>query len=247
MIDLSVQQQGGDKWNMSAVGGKQGLYSKTLSTELSKGQHTLKIIADGKTFKREISKTIAVIESLVKVEQQVDLIARTLTIKLVPNKSAINTDMLAIEATINQTGKQAFTQAVEKKGDEWVMVVNAPRQGSSKVVNFSIMATSIQGESVSPTVLPVTVDDRLFAAPKKRVIKQEVVTNKDDIDNKEPAKVDDEDEEEQEDEVEPVNWIKTSIIVVIINLILIAVGFFAYKYIKKQAAAKQDELLSRLD
>ncbi len=249
LMDISVKLEGGQKWKMSAVSGKQGLFSKTLGTELKKGRHTLKIVADGKTFKREISKTIEVIESLIAVEKQVDRAARRVVIKLIPNRLAINTEMISIEASISQLGKQTIIEMIEKKEGQWKLLVSQPKLGH-KMVNFSIIANTPEGQSITPTILPIIIDRRLFAAPKPKVSvikKDEKKLDATKIEKtSEEEKGEDLDDEELP-ELEPVNWLKTSIIVVIINILLIAAGFFGYKFIKKQAVDSQEALLSRLD
>ncbi len=250
LIDLSIFLEDGQRFKMTAVSGKQGLFSKTLGAELKPGRHTLKIIADGQTFKREVTRVIEVIDSLIAVKKQVDSILHKVTIELIPNSIAINTDMMTIEASISQLGKQTVKQVLEKKSGQWKLVVNEPETGASKIVNFSVIANTPQGKSISPVILPIVVNTGLFNAAKPKVPIIKLKKKK----TKKPAKIADKIEAEVEDEAdidkveaEPVNWVKTIIIILIINIILIAIGFFAYKYVKKQSATKQDQLLSRLD
>ncbi len=246
LMDISVTIDSTKKWPIPAVPSKQGLYSKTLKSVLKQGRHTLKVVADGKTFKREVAKTIEVIESLVAVEKQVDLAARIVLIKLIPNSLAINTEMMTIEASISQLGQQTISKVIEKKDGQWLLLVSEPKLGASKLVNFSIIANTPQGQSISPVILPIVIDGRLFNQPKPKVtvIKQSKEPNKVDQDEikKEP-----EDEGDDDIEEEPINWMKTSIIVLLTNILLIAIGFFGYKYIKKQSVSNQEALLSRLD
>jgi len=249
LIDFSIKLDKGKKFEMSAVKGKQGLFRKTLGEELTKGRHTLKLVADGKTFKREITKTIEVIESLIAMEKKVDPSAGTVTIKLIPNNLAINTDMMTIEAHISQLGKKTISKVIEKQAGQWEISINKPKPGNSKIVNFSVIANTKQGESISPAILPVIVNASLFEAVKPKAVAVIKIDNNKTEEEK-PKKVEkiaDEVEEKEVEDVEPVNWLKTIIIVVIINVLLIAAGFFTYKYMKKKAAVKQEELLSRLD
>jgi len=251
LIDLSITLDDGQKMKMSAVPGKQGLFSKTLASELKTGRHTLTVIADGKTFKRELSKTIEVIDSLIKVDKQIDLATEKVLINLTPNNLAINTDMMTIEASISQLGKETKSQELDKKGDHWQLSVAKPKQGS-KLINFSVIANTAQGQSISPSILPVVVNARLFNPPKPEpdVIKPA---------NKEQESLPIEKVEKKlkkqtnkvikavKSEEEPVNWGKTIFIVVVINVLLIAGGFFGYKFLKKKSVNNQEELLSRLD
>ncbi len=249
LIDFSIELDKGQKFTMTAVKGKQGLFRKTLAEELTKGRHTLKLVADGKTFKREITKTVEVIESLIAMEKKIDSIAGIVTIKLIPNDLVINTDMMTIEAHISQVGRQTISKIIEKQSGQWEISINKPGLGISKIVNFTVIANTKQGVPISPTILPVTVNASLFVPVKPIIPIIKVEKNKiEKEESKRPEKIEDEIEEEIEvEELEPVNWLKTIIIVVVINILLIAAGFFAYKFMKKQSAIKQEELLSRLD
>lgn len=238
LIDLSIKLEDGQKMKMSAVPGKQGLFSKTLASELKTGRHTLTIIADGKTFKRELSKTIEVIDSLIKVDKLVDLSTETVLIKLTPNRLAINIDMMTIEASISQLGKETKRQELDRKGDHWQISVSKPKE-DSKLINFSVIANTPQGQSISPSILPIVINTRLFNPPpaKPAVIKPENKKQEKNPIEKIEKKLNkemDEVIEEVEDEEEPVNWGKTIFIVVVINVLLIAAGFFGYKFLKKK-------------
>jgi len=246
LIELSVQQLGGLKWKMLAVKEKQGLFSVELGADLKKGRHIFTMVADGKTFKREVSKTIEVIESVIRVKKKVNINARTVTIELIPNELVVNTDMMSVEATVTQLGKDAEKRVIEKSAGQWLLIVEAAKNGGSKMVNFSIMANTVQGESISPDILPVVINEAMFVPLKisvNEVDKTEAV--KSEIKTIEKEK----DKEDKQEEIaeEPINWVKTSLFVAIANIIFIAAGFFGFKFFKKQAAMKQETLLSRLD
>ncbi len=250
LIDLSIFLEDGQRFKMTAVSGKRGLFRKTLGLELKPGRHTLKIIADGQTFKREITQVIEVINSLITVKKHIDPTLHKVTIELIPNKFAINTDMITIEASISQLGKQTVKQVIEKKSGQWKLLVNEPETGASKIVNFSVIANTPQGESISPVILPVTVNAALFRSAKPKVPDIKPAKKKPNklakIADKKAVEIVD-DKVVDNVEPEPVNWMKTIIIILMINIVFIAIGFFVYKYVKKQSAAKQDQLLSRLD
>jgi hypothetical protein len=248
LIDISVQVEGGEKWNMPAVVGKGGLFSVDIGKKLEKGRYDLKIIADGKTFKREVAKTIEVRGGLVTIEKQVDSTGRRVVIKLTPDVSVINASMMAVEATVSQIGKMPKTRVVEKKDGQWILSIEAPGQGGRKIVNFSIMANTIQGEAISPNVAPIVIDDSLFDKEiDKAPVDDPVQNDEGDSDEKSSPEKLEIDEDNDGDPEESVDWIKTSAIVVGINVLLIVLGFFGDKFMKKQSADKQEKLLSRLD
>ena len=251
LIDISIEQMDGEgnknKWKMMPVAGKEGLFSKTIDSVLAKGRYTITVVADGKTFERESVLTIEVVDSPVLVETDVNQNERTVRLTLIPDQAILNTEMMTIQATITQSGKDAVIQTVDKKQGQWQLEVNAPAEGRKKIVNFSIMARTVQGNSVSPDIKPVVIDDSLFA----KVVSEPVIKP---IEEEKVEKiVEDESNEEVEETVktveekEPVNWVKTSAIVIGINIVLISVIFFLFKYTKKKALDKQVQLLDRLE
>jgi len=247
LIDISAQLEGGTKWNILPAKNKEGFFRQSIGEGLKTGRHVLKILADGKTFKREFAHNIEVTESLIEVQKDVNLKDRTVTITVIPDKSIINVDMMAVEANISQVAKQSKSHEMQRMDDQWQMLIQAPKRGDSIIVNFSIMANTVQGRAISPNIPSLVIDDRLFDSnkPKQPVIearKNDKRTVKKVISDKP-----EQEPQEQVDEVEAVNWTKTSIIVVIINVLLILSGFFGFKYMKKQTAEKQEKLLSRLD
>ena len=249
LIDITIEQmdsQGSkNQWKMMPVAGKAGLFSKTIGPVLEKGKHTITVVADGKTFERESVLTIEVMDGPVVVETDVNQNERTVKLTLIPDKAILNTEMMTIEATISQSGKDAEIQVIDKKQGQWELVVNAPPEGGRKIINFSIMARTVQGNSVSPDIKPVVIDNSLFS---KVVSEQEIKP----IEEKAEEIVQDESNEDVEETVatveeeEGVNWIKTSAIVIGINIVLIIAVFFLLKYTKKKTLDKQAQLLDRL-
>ena len=251
LIDISIEQMDGEgnknKWKMMPVAGKEGLFSKTIDSVLAKGRYTITVVADGKTFERESVLTIEVVDSPVLVETDVNQNERTVRLTLIPDQAILNTEMMTIQATITQSGKDAVIQTVDKKQGQWQLEVNAPAEGRKKIVNFSIMARTVQGNSVSPDIKPVVIDDSLFA----KVVSEPVIKP---IEEEKVEKiVEDESNEEVEETVKtveekaPVNWVKTSAIVIGINIVLIIAIFFLLKFTKKKRLDKQAQLLDRLE
>ena len=107
------------------------------------------------------------------------------------------------------------------------------------------MARTVQGSSVLPNIKPIVIDNSLFS---KVVSEQEIKP----IEEKAEEIVQDESNEDVEEIVETVeeeegaNWIKTSAIVIGINIVLIMAIFFLFKFTKKKRLDKQAQLLDRL-
>ncbi len=268
LIDISVEVTDPkgrvNQWKMQPVKGKDGLFNKQINKKVAKGINTIKIIADGKTFQREYTKSIEIIESPVLLETETDMSLRTVKLKFFPVKTILDTEHMSIVATITQAGMDSETRTVEKKNGKWELIIDSPVDSAAKIINFSIMAKSLKGKSISPFVKPVVVDDNLF--PEKSLkpemiekpvqeIEQELSianNNKQQTKQKQRLEPVEEGSEDEEQEIEleqqtQVDWIITSAKVIIINVVLLTIGFFAFKYMRKKAAEKQAQLLSRLE
>ena len=247
LIDISIEaiNEQGQKisWKMKPVAGKAGLFSKTIKSVLGTGKHTIKVFADGKTFERESVLTFEVVDSPVVVEVDANQSERKVRLTLIPDQTVINAEMMTIQATITQSGKDTEILNIDKKKGQWELVVDAPAKGNSKIINFSVMARTVQGSSVSPNLKPVVIDDSLFTKVVSEPATKPVEKAKDE------EIVQDESNERTEeivDEKESVNWMKTSVIVIGINIFSIAAIFFIFKFLKKKAMNKQAQLLDRL-
>jgi len=247
LIDISVEQTDPlgvkKQWKMQPVPGKEGLFSQTIAANFAAGKHTIKIIADGKTFQRESIKTIKVVDSPIVVEKQVNQAEGTVTLKLIPDESLVNTNMMTVQAVINQTGKAVEKRIIEKIEGKWELVVAAPELEGSKVINFSVMAHTVQGLAISPDIKPVLIEDSLFSGVKAggveavAEVEPEIISELDVIAEEQPPVAED----------EAVNWGLTSAIALAVNSVLLVAGFFLFKFIKKKEQEKQQQLLGRLE
>ena len=249
LVDISIEQtdpQGAKKvWEMNPVSDKQGLFSQTIGATFGKGKHTIKIIADGKTFKREKIQTIQVVDSPIKIETEVNQEQRAVSLKLIADEKIINTEMMAVQVVISQIGKADENQVMEKTADGWGLVVAAPAPelGASKVINFSVMAKTLKGDSVSPDIKPFVIEDSLFPKveglvniPVEEVV--QVVESK--------IAVPENEEKGLPVEEESVSWGIVLAIVGGVNIVFIVAGFFLFKFLKKKGIEEQEQLLGRL-
>ncbi|MFW5442954.1 MAG: vWA domain-containing protein [Methylococcaceae bacterium] len=250
LIDISIvdSNEQGEKseWKMSPVSGKAGLFSQSIGGKLEKGKHTLKIIADGKTFKRESVRTFDVVTSPVQIETEVNVVARTVRLKLEADEAVINTKMMTVQAIISQSNKGTEHKEMEKINGTWVLEIAVPEQGGSRIINFSIMAKTVQGNPISLNVKPVVINESLFtkldveAKPEISPPEMENTEEEVELNGGEPE------DEIIVEEKAGINWVKTSLIVVGMNVFFITVGFFGFKFMKKKMAEKQEKLLDRL-
>ncbi|NOR70766.1 MAG: hypothetical protein GQ532_13910 [Methylomarinum sp.] len=248
LVDISIEQtdpQGAKKvWEMNPVSDKQGLFSQTIGATFGKGKHTIKIIADGKTFKREKIQTIQVVDSPIKIETEVNQEQRTVSLKLIADEKIINTEMMAVQVIISQIGKVDENQVMEKTADGWGLVVAAPELGASKVINFSVMAKTLKGDSVSPDIKPFVIEDGLF--PKVEGLVNIPVEEVEQVVESKVAAPENEEKGLPVEEEEPVSWGIVLAIVGGVNIVFIVAGFFLFKFLKKKGIEEQEQLLGRL-
>lgn len=250
LIDISIEQMdefgGKIDSKMKPFSDKAGLFSKTMGSRLGKGKYTIKVIANGKTFQREFVQTIEVVESVIKLETDVNLSERTVRLNLYADESILDTDQMIVQAIISQANKESESRLMEKRNGTWELDVEAAEQGDSKVINFSVIANTVQGQSVSPAIKPVIIDDSLFSKAETKLSQTKAKIEK--IPETGGGKQDEVEHESKEVTVAEasVNWMKTTAIVVGVNIFLIVAGFFLFKLFKKKAQEKQALLLGRL-
>ncbi len=244
LIDISVQSAH-QNWRLSAVPEQAGLFSLLIKQGLPAGRHQLSIVADGKTFKRQINQSIEVIESPVTVTKTVDQVKRTVKIQLQLNEALINPENIGIEASISQPGVKTQKLSLQKTQGKWLMTVTAAKPGERKIINFMVMAQTVEGLPVSPVVPAVTIDDSLFE--NKVVEKKQIEAQEQQKDEPQDSQPEPQVDETEEQEKQTIDWLKSSILVLVVNLILMTAGYFIYKFIKKNEMEKQQQLLSKLD
>ncbi len=266
LIDVSVQQidelQKKSIWKMQLQAGSSGYFSQKAGKILSKGRHTLKIVADGKTFQREIVRMIEVVETVVEIKKTYEPTSKMITLELLPDHDIIDMGMMTIRADVRRSGKKEV-ESVEIKplAKRLLLSLKAPETGENIVINFSVMAKTLQGKPITPNIKPLLIDEQFVAQIKDVTavksaadIDIRVTANKQDEVNEKKETTDatvqtitgDSQEEDDENIAESERWGMLISVVVVINLLLIAGSYFGYKYMKKRTAEKQQQLLDRL-
>lgn len=239
-LSLSIDEQA--PVPLTAIASEPGYFGTTL-TDLKPGKHNLNFVADGKTFKRELNKSLEVTAAPISVEKRVDREKRQVTLKFTPDTAVLDNSALAINAKLYQSGKPQENRTASLDNGEWLMPLDALAPGETLLVNFNIMAKTLTGSAITPSLAPITVDDNDFASvetasptPPEEPATPEPETAE--PDTPEPA--------EAEQATEETNWIQTIAIVVGINVLLCGLGYFGYRALKKANAKKQQQLLERL-
>lgn len=248
LIEISIEliNKKGDKeeWKMEPVIDKPGLFRQAMDLNLGEGKYIIKIKADGKTFQREITQAIEIVESIFKLEVDVNKDERIANIKLTPDSQIIDIKKMSIQASITQAGQATENRNLVNDDGDWTLSVEGAAGGSRKIVNFSVTANSVKGGFISPNIKPVVIDDDLFSRPSLTIEKDSKKEEK--LQEAEVTSSTSELVDENESS-EGFSWMKASVIVLVVNLMLIMIGFFAVKYFKKRAATMQAQLLARLE
>lgn len=238
-ITLSIDQQ--ESIDIPPISTDPGFFSVTLN-ELTQGKHQLKIIADGKTFKREIIQDIEVVATTIAVEKVIDSPNRQVTLKFQPDISQLDSASVAISTLIHQANTAVESHTVEEKDGVWELKLKPLPAGETMQINFNVMAKTLDGSSVTPLLTPLTIDDGFF----------EPAVTPPSVHEPQPMPPQEADSNQLQPATEPLpteaesNWGMTIAIVLTVNLLLGGIGFFTYKKLKQNQAKKQQALLERL-
>lgn len=241
-INLTVDQQAPIK--MEAAKTEPGFFSHTLA-QLAQGKHSLAIVADGKTFKREITHDFEVVAAPISVETLVDSADRIITLKFQPDITVLDASTLSITATTHQTGHEPESRLVKEQDGEWLLKLDALPPGETELIYFDVLAKNQNGVTITPALAPVRIDDSLFTPSEPRIVAEH------------PAQPVAASEPEQstpnpKDQTAPPSsqtensWGIIISIVLTINILLCGIGFFVYKLLKKSTEKQQQQLLERL-
>ena len=241
LITVSVALDRQDPLAMQPVSGQPGYFAHDFN-ELTQGKHALKIVADGKTFKRETVREIEVVAAPVRVEKLIDRDKREVTLNMIPDSALIDVSTLAIEATINRVGKPPETHAVEAKGGLWSMKLDELAPGTATMVNFDVTAKALDGKPISPVIKPIKIDDAFFP----QTVNEQAHDSGQPSQEAQPAESEHGAENREKTASAATNWLEVGGIVLGANLVLIVCGFFIFKAIKKAKADKQQQLLEKL-
>lgn len=233
-------------------------YFVMADLQFGPGKHSLKLVADGKTFKREILRELEVVASAIRVEKSVDADKRQVTIKLQPDPALLDSASLAIEASVNRAGLPAEKQALAAKDNVWAVTVDNLPPGSETTVNFAVLAKSRDGKPVSPDIKPVKLDDSLFPQaqpPQAQAVAepaahQEAASAEQAAAHEATAPPQAEEPSRAGNESSPpataADWLEISLIVLAVNLVLIGGGFFVYRALNKAREKKHQQILEKL-
>lgn len=227
---------------LQPVDDKPGFYHIKLAQPFAPGIHKLQLVADGKTFKRVVVHTLEVLKTPIRVVTEVLNKQRQVKVQLIPDAGVIDSQYMRVRASLARSGGKTENITVTPEKGVWVLLVKV-QPGEQIMVNFSVLAKSLQGNPLTPNLRPISIDDQLFEKPdaalpdgvQNKVQKPTADQGKPTVDRVDDAP-----------EIQAVNWLKTSTIVAGINIFMAVCGYFLWRFLKKSNAKKQTELLDRL-
>lgn len=253
LLSLEVIQDHDAPVKMPVLATEPGFYEHGIE-HLSLGKHLLKIVADGKTFKREIVSEIEVVATPITVEKHVDAAQRLVSLKLVPDLHVLDPAGMVVNAVITQGEQPPETRAVTEKDGAWSLDLPGLPPATITRVNFNVMAKSHDGKPLAPAIKPLSIDDSWFNAavePKPAEPHPAAKPDGEGGAHHEPAAEAHGDAEAAHEQTpaapEPeTNWLLVGGILLAINAVLAVGGFFISRHLKKNQVAQQQQILERL-
>ncbi len=251
MLDIKLQQKMTNgrarEWPLLPNQEKAGFFNYRLSGTLIPGKHELIITVDGKTFKREIKRSIEVIDSLIQVTTKVDKKNRKVFLQLIPDEKRLDTSFMSVQAFITEPPKPERTVDIQEHQGQWLLELNAPKEGKRLLVNFSVTVKTRKGNPVMPEIKPVFIESSLFEDNSEK-LKESPAKPDELIENNVETEDEDDDEQDSEDaDQDSTNWLMMGLMVAGGNLILGILGFLIYRWQKKTILKQQEQLLERLE
>lgn len=240
-INLALDQQ--PPITVSANKTEPGYFSHTFEN-LSIGKHTLAIVADGKTFKREITRDFEVIPTPITVETRIDNANRTVTLEFTPDIALLDVSSITITATLHQANREPEPRIIKEQNGKWLLQLAEP-DDESLLIDFDIVAKNLDGNVITPALAPITIDKSVFTTPTDSDSAEQTAPSPAETDHTTETPVST-DQTSDSSSQNTNAWGITIGIVLAINLLFCGIGFFVYKMLKKAIAKQQQQLLEKL-
>lgn len=214
------------------------------------GKHLLRVVADGKTFRREIVHEFEVVAAPITVEKQIDIAARRVTLSLVPDAAVLDTAGMSVNVSIGRAGQAGESRALTGHDGRWDLVLADLPAGGSAQISFSVAARGKDGKALEPLVPPVTIDDSWFVAepPVATALPNESGPTDGAEHGEHQAETNGESDGEDVhgEPTSETNWWLVGGVVLALNLLIAGIGYFGFRAFKQAQRRKQQALLERL-
>jgi uncharacterized protein (TIGR03503 family) len=225
---------------------RKGYFTAVLK-DLPLGKHTLVAQANGKTFQREITQSVEIIERLVATQIKADTDATPpgFSVTLKPNAELLDINSVQIVARLSSTAGPSVDKPLAAAGGVWTLQMPLPSPQELLTLNFSVSAKTREGRDIQPNVAPIvlntqTLQQLLAPPPPPPPAEPHHAEEK----PHEPAHA--EEKPAEEHPAEETDWLMVGVIALGINLALGAGGFFIYRWYKKRTEAKRAALLNEI-
>lgn len=218
------------------------------------GIYHLDISANGQSFQRAVMHSLAVLKTLISMTYKID--AQQVVIDFVPDAELVDTRVLHIAASIQVGDAVLQNVIVTEQAGQWQLMIQAPEPEQQVLVNFTVQAQSVAGVAITPALQDLLFTHDMFVVePVPLVIEPaEIIEQTTDLELQKPISevvaaidlVTETTEEESLVEEVQFNW-PVIAVVVVVNLLLMIVGYFGFRFYKNKSRAQQAEVLERLE
>lgn len=234
-ITLRQQQEGGKSWEWKLQDDGQGAdlamgdgtFSQKLSESMQEGRHELTLLVDGTTFKREQRQVINVHAKPARASVTADTkVPGDFVLSVIPYAGLIEPDTMAVTATITDSHDGSEEVELTRSGPaEWRVELTDYTEEAGYEVRFHVVGNHVGGKPISAQLGPIRFSPTGVAmkAPESEPPPEP---------DEEPAPPVEEDASPPEEapvEEEKIDWFTVTWQTVLINVILIGAGFYAYR------------------
>jgi hypothetical protein len=200
---------------------------------LAPGDYSLKINADGKTFKREATLSFKILDELVSLATARNEQGEYL-LTLTPTGQAPAAAQLVIQAMLTDSANQKRELPAATIEHGWRVTVPAPGPEDHWILNLTVTAKTPDGKTIATPLKPLHLEGAAKAAPPP-----ESHAPPADEPHAAPSP------EAAAPSAKP-NWMMTAGVAAGVNLVILAGGFMGYRLIKKRSEAAIAKLLNNL-
>jgi len=250
-VDFTLTHQVGEKTQKLPMKLKKsrelkdkGIYLQQINAPLKEGQHEILLQADARTFNRSKRFSIDVqwpVRVTIDKTRQPGIYQLTIS----PREEYIRAQSLRLVAKLKQPDGAIDNIVLKPDGNDWQAQVRADQADGLHQLMISMQAESTEGTMVQHDLQPYPLigvkalpvkspENDAQVAPKPA---QKSVDTRGEADSvKQPAPI-----IEQPAAPETSDWLQTTLIIVVVNLILLGIGVAGWVFIRKRRA------INRLD